>query len=706
VAVLAAFFLVAASCGGDEVSSPTNSPATPAAELECEAEGYPCSLQEVPDEILERSATLGDEALAMFDAGSSMADVDSWLAGQDGMAEVASDDLALRFRLDGGRGNWILRSGALGTRGSPGQHQTAAAPSAAASAFRSVVGGDSDSKRALVLSPFLWDFGSTDDGEPVAEILAGTRGYTGGVVQAANPEQTDTNVNIESFKRWGDFDVVHVVSHGFRLCSKTGCRAVISSGTLQGPPPGDAGAIVKKAFFPADRGVELGKSEGCGRGLEIDPNDDPDAPCPPEKAGIDIVLLSADFFRGEYGGGLQDTLVFFNACETFGAEGTDLATALRGSNSVFLGWDERVDSGAAFTAGVALYEELSEIGSEVKTAYDRLGSLQTDAAGAHLVLGESGGTDGLRIRDVVFLLDPESGNVLSAGDNVAIVGAVNDGEDDLAPYVVQVDGIPVAMAADAELHVMIDGVEAEPQTVSEGSPGSQEDQWTVSGRVELGYDLEEDNAVPFRAWVDLPDGGESDHETPATLTGAEPLMGYTWILEAEWSRTPTQPEGPSEPETATARLTLEFKDNQRLDAPKPEYVVTGGTVTWDPSYTDRICRVKGDSVTYDIGPISEPWVVLIFDTTVTPVTWSAFIETIGPDAPADFECLAGTGPDADPNYKDPIERMRPAEHIWVFVERAEGRTVTGDQITGSWVVENPTQPSYKREARFTITRVK
>jgi hypothetical protein len=86
-------------------------------ELECEVEGYPCTLAEVPDEILERSQFLADEALAMIESGASMDEVRAWLDEQDGMVDIMSDDLALRFRLEGGRGTWILTKEALADQG-------------------------------------------------------------------------------------------------------------------------------------------------------------------------------------------------------------------------------------------------------------------------------------------------------------------------------------------------------------------------------------------------------------------------------------------------------------------------------------------------------------------------------------------------------------------------------------------------------------
>ena len=116
--------LVAASCtssgpassNGDRGSDASAAPVA----LECETQGYPCSLPEVPAEIIERSDSLAGEALDRLEAGGRVADVAAWLMSHEGMAEVEADEAVIRFRLNGGRGTWIVRNAALGTRSSAG----------------------------------------------------------------------------------------------------------------------------------------------------------------------------------------------------------------------------------------------------------------------------------------------------------------------------------------------------------------------------------------------------------------------------------------------------------------------------------------------------------------------------------------------------------------------------------------------------------
>jgi len=495
--------------------------------LECEVEGYPCSLAEVPDEILERSQFLADEALAMIENGASMDEARDWLNQQDGMVEIMSDNLALRFRLEGGRGTWILREETLADPG-PGTpapasvvldaenfiDQAARAPKSAGLPTlsnlwaSSVVGPDNDSKSALVLSPLYWDFADNQDGAQVAALLSSTRGYENGVTYLFNETASSRQVTINSFKGWQNYQVIHVESHGSRICAANSCRAV----------------LVFASFLSAgQKPTEEEKADLTSKGVEV--------VAIQEKIGA-YLGLNADFFRAYYPGGLSDTLVFFNACQSFGGQDTDLADAIRGSTSVFLGWNGNVKVPDSNATSKRLYQELSIWGVTVQEAYNRLGDLQTDRNGVRLIRSPRAAGGDLRIRNIVYLLNLDTNQTLGPSQEVRIVGEMDDGEPDIVPYRVRVDGILPQWAADAQLYVSVDGIVTGPQPVSEGETGGP-DSWIVNGQVDLPYDVEQAMSVNFEAWVELPEGGESRHETAATLTGllsGDGIVGM-WVVD-------------------------------------------------------------------------------------------------------------------------------------------------------------------------------
>ena len=677
------FSLVLAACGSDSTS--TTEPAGESGgsvDLECAVKGYPCSLAEVPLEILERTDALGEEALAMIEGGASTAEAAAWLDDQADLAEVQWDDLAVRFRLDGGRELWLLTQGALGTRGAPGSESPAdAAAHQSVPLLGDVVGGESEQKKALVLSPMLFDFGSTDEGAAVAEILKGTRGYEGGVSYEANATAVETEVGLADFTGWRGYDVVHVSTHGARVCDDEGsCWASIAISTLDPLLPAGPGTKAEKvkATF-GGMGLAWSKAEG---------------------SEIDLLFATADYFRAQYGGGLDETLIFINGCETIGGGGNDIVDALKGTSSVYVGWNQTVQSSAAAAAAVGLYKELSDGGYPAEIALENIGS-SASAGSAQLILGERSDDGDLRIREVVTVLNPATGLELTPADNVAIEGTTGDGEPDAAPYLVRVDGVKEEFAADMVVHVEVDGIAAEPTTLSDGDR-NENDQWTVSGVVPLGYDLEDDRDVTFRAWTELHSGGESDHETEATLTGEEPIMGYEWVMV---STNRVHNQSMERVNESTAELVLEFEEGQDFNEPHPRYVVTGGTVTYgDRSSSALGCTYSGGGLTFEVTPEMSPPVmekpfapsVLIFDTTVTPVEYHGVIFTQGPDDTVTQDCTA-----IDPNTYSVNVVSHGGNTSWMSVVPSDHFTVIDRSL-----IEGAQEPASGYTIQFTLTRTK
>jgi hypothetical protein len=293
-------------------------------------------------------------------------------------------------------------------------------------------------------------------------------------------------------------------------------------------------------------------------------------------------VLTADFFRHQYPSGLDNSLVFINACQSFGPQATDVVDAIQGTTSVVFGWTEAIYQGDAAAAAEALYQALSEGGYPAMVAHDRIGGLKTGrpvpgSSAPQLRLSERPVGGDLRIRDVVYLLHPGSAQILTASDLVPIDSTQGDGTPDAVPYLVRVDGVKPDLAGGMMVHVSIDGLEADPVPLAEGQV-DDDDRWTVGGTMPLGYDLEGETPVTFRAWVNLHSGGESRHETGAILSGEEPIMGTVWDFQAV--HTSGYESGiPHTPYTATAQLTLRFAPGQSPADLNPRYVVTGGTVT-------------------------------------------------------------------------------------------------------------------------------
>jgi hypothetical protein len=663
----------AAACGSDSISAPAPDGNTT---LECEARGHPCSLSEVPLAVLERGDALGDQTRTMLEGGASTNDAAAWLSTQTDVAEVRWDDMAIWFRAKEGMGIWILREGAF----SPETAAGAVPPGHLASQPRVaeyVVGPESEEKKALVLSPFHWQFPALDDAPSVSAILSGTRGYGNGVRYLANDAESGVAVGLESFMGWEEYQVVHVSTHGRRICYEGACKATLVAGLLENLLPAGPGTKAEKLHALTFQGVTYAKGE---------------------KTGLEYLVLNADFFRSQYPAGLDNTVVFLNACQSFGPQATDLVAAIQGSTSVVLGWTESVYVADATAAAVALYEALSDRGYPAEVGLDQLGDLKvgdavTGQSSPELRMSKRPAGGDLRIRDVVSLLHPGSANILTASDRVPIQGTQGDGIPDAAPYLVRVDGVKPQLAAEMMVHVSIDGVEADPVPLTSGQVDG-EDRWLVGGAVPLSFDLEEETPVTFRAWVNLHSGGESRHETGATLSGEQPIMGTVWELEA------VQTSGwtggiPHTPYTATARLTLRFAPDQAATEPSPRYIVTGGTVTyaWTHSFYD--CTYSAPTITFEVTPQVSQDSRLFFDTTRNPVGYYGVIYTQGPDFESSERCAGGDG----------SIRIQRAANTWLLLDPDEARAVSADRrsIVGTHRFDSDVGAYI--ETNYTMTRI-
>ena len=96
----AAFFLLL--LGG--CSSETSELSRVAAELDCEREGYPCTLGELPEAVWDEMNRLGMASAHLLNSGSrSLRELADELEAVPGVVEVQTGERAIRFRVEGGR---------------------------------------------------------------------------------------------------------------------------------------------------------------------------------------------------------------------------------------------------------------------------------------------------------------------------------------------------------------------------------------------------------------------------------------------------------------------------------------------------------------------------------------------------------------------------------------------------------------------------
>ena len=664
--------LIPAACGGVPPAATTQVTSSAQAEiLECEAQAFPCAFADVAADVRAETERLATEAADRITAGATNDEMVAWLDSEPSVAEADGDADSVRFRPTGGRGVWLTR------RRAPADAPSALSPQAMAQVptwdshaswapiNETVTGPGRTERRALVLSPYKWDFGESDDGQSVAQRLGEIPEYANGVTYAGNAAIASTDVTADDFRGWRELQVVHVVSHGMRQCRDGTCRAVLAAYAL----PGAVADI-----WPSGT-----------RGLELEVVIEPSTPANPSPAPKHNALLGADFFRDAYRGGLEDTVVFLNGCATFGPGATDLADAIRGDTSVVLGWSRPVDNIAAEAAAGALYGELASRGRTVGEALERMSDLANsesqDGAGQMVAttLSSSGRKLGgdLRIRDVVEFQDAEAGGPLAEGAAVQLVGEPNDGAPDSVGWQLRVDGIEAQAAGSAVVQVTIDGHVATPVAVSTGTSDAT-DSWLLSGTLNLGVDASSPHPAHFEASLELPEGGQSVDVVAAVLVGeadptpAAPSMGTVWRGEATYTLEV------SAGVKHTAHADLIFTLERVTDGAIFSYELSGGMMTYAVSGTET----APDGCKHDLAPVElainpdDSDANFVIDTRNSPPTFYGHAFIYGPAVEVMQTCYGEyaylTGP-----------YSTRANGIFMSVAPDERGTVENDRISGT-----------------------
>ena len=572
---------------------PAAGPAIPnSVPLECESGGQPCSLDKVPLEVLQRGEDLSDGVLAMLDGGASMSDALTFVKAQAGVVEAAGSHSGISFRLEGGRDVFILFPAPKDSVDSSVAKSKPAKPMVRT---QHVVGYDPNVKRALVLAPFKHDFGEGDEGEEVAAILEGTRGYAGNVTYMENATKNAGTVGLQQFFGWEAYDVIHVNSHGGAGCNVNRCSSVILSGDLY--------TSAQDLQQLKEAGINTARLYGSK-----------------EK----YLALSPDFFRIHYPNGLDRKIIFFNGCQTHSSAGSGLSAALIGEGSVYLGWSDTVGSLGAGKASLALYGNLSDNGVTVQAALDSLGELAINRLSqgdkeitSYLRLDREIDRD-LRLREVVTLEHPTENGALLANANVAAIGTPNDGVPDRVPYQILVEGIPETQQDAAVIQLTVDGHSSTPQAVTIGERVG-ETGWRLSGQIPY-KDIQPEQTVEMRATVQLPEGGISEHKVIVNLTG-EPQEGETWVGEAV-SHFDDTFNGQIH---VTLVASVTFKQSASTIGGRFKRLgSTGGAMRWSRSGT--IQTLLDGECAYSAGPFEVPILPddgeIIIDTSVTPHTYT------------------------------------------------------------------------------------
>ena len=365
--------------------------------LECEIHGYACSWGEVEPEEVDRAFEALLRAQEMRSGGRSFPEIADSLRGLPGMARVEVGEGVLRFNFEGTPLLTLADWSALAPAGlpSPGSVEPAPLPlpppdpprppsgvpppppaTPRGSSFDPVVGDNSDHgsrpfKRALALAPFNWELGTVETVQTV-ESLASTRDYgCEGCIEVRStdfdPEcdrftdldacRVEVATSWRDFTGWGDFDLIHILTHGEHICTGRLCLIALLTGNFLDPRSDGVGAVrgPLRRTPPGVEYVAVSQPAACER-FQLTPGE------PAWNSLCDSVrfweIVTDDFFRWHYPRGLDDKIVVFAACNVFSSP-TFVPHLMQGGNSSAVGWMDPVPYLWALDVNLDFYSRLT-----------------------------------------------------------------------------------------------------------------------------------------------------------------------------------------------------------------------------------------------------------------------------------------------------------------------------------------------------------
>jgi hypothetical protein len=601
--------------------------------LECEVGGYPCTWSEVAADVIERTREIADRAGAVLDAGGSTADAAAVVQGR-APAEIQYDARLVRFRLPGGRPVWL---------GDPDDLDESSGQSAAAASARvayrapSVLSPGKNTKTAYVLDPFAWQPIMAGKTAGVVDILSNVYGYEGHVTYLANSSVDSRIVAVDEFARFTDHNVVYVNTHGGTICEDLSTGAPIPCRTIVAAHQVSSGQFA--IAEAAERGVDYLRYQD----------------------GSYWVVVSADFFRHRYPGGLKDALVVLDGCKT-GA--TDLESVLTGQNSNFVGWSAGVSPSGSKIVMEQFFAMLAQ-GRAIAEVYQSMGSAVRDPhglSGAELTIGPQN----IRIRELPRVIDASTGQPLTDDSTIEIEGYVDDDKPDILKLVTEVEGVAAAEGDAYTVHFLIDGEEFASEPLSTFAQPLGDFRWSGTAEFELDFDVSEGQTLEIEVYVELAEGGTS------TFSASPKATSEKWTLGRVWRGTFTKVI-----DIGVATVTLDVDATFERDPDEsgttkhPTFLLKSGTMTWSLQDAGGSCNRSAPTTTTQLGPDSQNQ--LTFDLTTEPVEYRGIADSAGPHVPLTVTCSDGSDP--------PVTSME-AGGTWFNAPADQHYPVSPDALSG------------------------
>jgi hypothetical protein len=516
IVVVICFALLASACGSaSQTDVPPDAQESPVVQgdpdqSDCVRDAYPCSWSEADPAAIKRTDQLMTLSSLLLADNATTEEIATRLKAMPEVAEVVFDKITVWFRVEGAVPVFVfadpteggLLEGAfppaeIGTRADPigtqeftgcfGYHDTLA------DGVEGTVGMPSTPKKALILGPWKWQM-DWDVDLMIAKLKHAPSDYAlpGGSVTKimtddGDPQSVDTPsaflfpdepaVRIEDFCGWEKYHTIILKTHGRTICAEVRCHTALSVGRFAET------AESLRAYAGRARGVTFGTSDygnllttlskaevaSCTARLEATPGpgEPPDLTvdddCLEKLPSGGMMLVTPEFFRANYPGGLKDRLIFLSACQ--GMKGGELARAIRGSGAstgAILGFDRIVhtsvsnqvlDKFADFVAiGRAIDQSaVKEFNEIIADAYKEFyaheeppevaGRIEGDFTAEEMSDLVPDGSEVTRGSDIVSLHAEPGGPELQNGGKVQIEGRPGDDQFDVLKLGARLTGV-------------------------------------------------------------------------------------------------------------------------------------------------------------------------------------------------------------------------------------------------------------------------
>lgn len=357
-----------------------------------------------------------------------------------------------------------------------------------------------EKKRALILAPYIQEFGIFDDGLAARKYLSKNKNYEGWI------DYISQGVLLDTYASFAEYDLVHLSTHGERFCSpiqivdggqiidleiageNTMCKILIDSGVIASESPQEFLDFVSSPQYEAYKEHVIIK-EG-------------------------TFLLKSSFFTSFYGAGLENKIWIFSACE-LGRE-NDLVYSIENilENGHFFYWLNEVSAPDAFSAFEKFYELLVDEGLDATEAFkeipsnlkENLPSQINDSvpipAKTRLLHNQTGDPrHGIEIIEMQNL--EEEDQRLQTGDFYPLVGDFGDGNDEALTLKVQLIGYTRQEFEEKQMHL---GLKVDDEIVLWNKPflpDEENDDIEVEDLEDKDYGIEVTIAD-----IDIPDVGD------------------------------------------------------------------------------------------------------------------------------------------------------------------------------------------------------